>query len=104
MTGSPDEDFVLLSIKLVHSVHALTVFKVLGFLVKDKNNLKFLLACLHMQTQKVLPKARKNFCSGFPLLSLVDFLQVHIGIAGFQNNFLNHRRLSKQLVELQAAT
>jgi hypothetical protein len=43
-----------------------------------------------------------NFCSGFPLLSLVDFFQCTF-IAGFRNNFQDQRRVTEQLLETQAA-
>jgi hypothetical protein len=51
---------------------------------------------------KIVPKASSNFCSGFPLLSLVDFFQCTF-IAGFRNNFQDHRRVTEQLLETQAA-
>jgi hypothetical protein len=44
----------------------------------------------------------KGLLSGFPFLSLVDFL-LRIFMAGFRNNFQDYRRLSKRLLESQAA-
>ncbi len=51
--------------------------------------------------QKNVPKVASNFCSSFPLLSLIDFLQCTF-MAGFQtfseslrNNLKSHRRLSE---------
>jgi hypothetical protein len=38
----------------------------------------------------LFPKDASNFCSGSPLLSLVDFFQWTF-IAGFRNNFQDHR-------------
>jgi len=56
---------------------------------------------------KIVQKAASNFCSGFPTLSLVDFFQCTFFMAGFRknfrNNFQDHRHLSKQLLESQAA-
>jgi hypothetical protein len=43
-----------------------------------------------------------KFCFGFPSLSPIDFLQCTF-MDDFQNNFQNHRRLSEQLLESQAA-
>jgi hypothetical protein len=48
--------------------------------------MKFLLASLKTVLLKIVPKAASNFCSGFPLLSSVNFFQC-IFIAGFRNNF-----------------
>jgi hypothetical protein len=39
---------------------------------------------------------------GFPLPSLVNFFQCTF-IAGFRNNFQDHRRVTEQLLETQAA-
>jgi hypothetical protein len=58
--------------------------------------MKFLLASLkHLLILKIVPKAVSNFCSAFPLLSLVDFFQC-TSIAGY------HRWVSEQLLEAQA--
>jgi hypothetical protein len=60
--------------------------------------MKFLLASLkHLVILKIVPKAGSNICSGFPLLSQCTFM------AGFRNNFQDHRRVSEQLLETQAA-
>jgi hypothetical protein len=59
--------------------------------------MKFLLASL-----KTLTISNSKNCFGFPLLSLVDFFLCTF-IAGFQNNFQNHRRITEQLLETQAA-
>jgi hypothetical protein len=66
--------------------------------------MKFLLASLKTlpDYEKIVPKAASNFCSGFPLLSLVNFFQCTF-IAGFRNNFQDHRRVTEQLLETQAA-
>jgi hypothetical protein len=55
----------------------------------------------HLLFLKIVPKP-SNFCSGFPSLSLVDFLHCTF-MAGFQNNFEDHMRLSEQLLVSQAA-
>jgi hypothetical protein len=56
----------------------------------------------HLLNLKIVPKAASNFCSGFRLLLLVDFIQFTF-MAGFMNNFQESRRISEQLLELQAA-
>jgi hypothetical protein len=62
--------------------------------------MKFWLAFL--KTLKIVPKAASNVCSGFPLLSLVDFFLCTF-ITDFRNNFPDHRRVTKQILETQAA-
>jgi hypothetical protein len=59
--------------------------------------MKFLLASL-----KTLTGTNSKNCSGFPLLSFVDFFLCTF-IAGFRNNFQGHRRVTEQLLETQAA-
>ncbi len=52
------------------------VYKFLSCLFKRKTNVKFcLLLWKHLLIPKIVPKAASNFCSGFLLLSLVDFFQ-----------------------------
>jgi hypothetical protein len=72
-------------------VHKEMVFEFLDCLVQRKFNMKFF-----------VPKAAYKFCPGFPLLSLVNFFQCTF-IAGFRNNFQDHRRVTEQLLETQAA-
>ncbi len=57
------------------------VFTFVGCLVKGNTgntgtvNIKYPLASLKdLLMSKIVPKQRKNFCSAFPSLSLVDFL------------------------------
>jgi hypothetical protein len=57
--------------------------------------MKFLLASL-----KTL--ANYKSCSGFPLLSLVNFFLCRFP-AGFQNNIQNNRQVWEQLLKAQAA-
>jgi hypothetical protein len=66
--------------------------------------MKFLLDSLKTlaDSENCSEKAASNFCSGFPLLSLVYFFQCTF-IAGFRNNFQNHRQVSEQLLKAQAA-
>ncbi len=47
-------------------------------------------------------KLFRNLCSCFPSLSLVNFLQCTF-VGNFRNNFQDHRRLSEQLQDSQAA-
>jgi hypothetical protein len=55
--------------------------------------MRFLLASLNTLTNsKVVPKAASKFCSGFPLLSLINF---------FECRYI-HSRLSEQFSESQA--
>jgi hypothetical protein len=52
------------------------VLKFLACFVLENNQYEVLLASLKTLTVlilKVVPKAASNFCSGFPLLSLVNF-------------------------------
>jgi hypothetical protein len=71
------------------------------FLFKNKIKIKFLFASLkHFLIIDIVQKAGLNFCSGFPLLSLVDFLQCTF-IAGYKNSFQNQRRFLEQLLESQ---
>jgi hypothetical protein len=64
--------------------------------------MKFLLAILKTLTNsKIVPKAVTNFCSVFPLHTLVNFYQCTF-VAGFRNNFQDHRRVTEQLLEAQA--
>jgi hypothetical protein len=44
----------------------------------------------------IVVKATSNFCLAFPSFSLVNFLQCTF-LAGFGNNFQDHRRLLEQL-------
>jgi hypothetical protein len=80
------------------SVHAQMVFKFLACLVqfslfKRKLKIKFLPASLITLT---VLKAGQNFCTGFSLLSLVDFLQlVYIDRRLQKQFFKDHRRLSE---------
>ncbi len=54
--------------------------------------MKFLLASLkNLLILNIVPKATSNFCSGFSLLSLFDFLQCTYIKASFRNSFQNHR-------------
>ncbi len=69
-----------------------------SFLLNRKINGKFLLASL----KTLIASLIKFFCSCFPPLSLVEFFQCTF-MSGFRNNFQNHRRLSEQLLESQAA-
>jgi hypothetical protein len=66
--------------------------------------MKILLASLKTlpDSEEIVPKAVSNFCSGFPLLSLVNFFQCTF-IAGFRNNFQDRSRVMKQLLETQEA-
>ncbi len=60
------------------------------FFVQEKNKFKVFACFLETLTVliiKIVLKAAQNFCSGFPFLSLVDFLQCTL-TAGFRNNFL----------------
>jgi hypothetical protein len=66
---SPEEYF-LKAYKI--SLHAQMVFKVLVCLVLEKNQIEVFACFLKTLILKVVPKAASNFCSGFPLLSLVD--------------------------------
>jgi hypothetical protein len=77
------------------------VSKCLAFLVKEKNKYK-VSACSFKTTanRRIFQKATSNFCFGFPLLSLVDFLYIQDRLL---EQFQNHRRLSKQLLKSQAA-
>ncbi len=43
-----------------------------------------------LTNQKIVPKATKNLCSGFPSLSLEVYLQCTF-VAGFRNNFQNQQ-------------
>jgi hypothetical protein len=66
------------------------VFKLLASLVKEKINIKFLLASLKTLTNSYdCPKAASN-CSGLPSPSYVDFLQCTF-MVGFRNNFQDHQ-------------
>jgi hypothetical protein len=77
-------------------------FKCLASLVREKINIKFLLAYLTTLSNSYdRPKVSSN-CTGFPSLLLVDFLQCTF-MVGFRNNFQDYRRLSKQLLASQAA-
>jgi hypothetical protein len=49
----------------------------------------YLLFWKHLFILIIVPKAASNFCSGFPLLLLVDFFECTF-IVGFQNNFQCH--------------
>ncbi len=89
------------TVKSVLSVHALIVFKFLACLVQEKIKIKFLLTSLKTFTNS------KN-CS----VSRIKFLfwrffslnGVHCTfIASFRNNFQDHRRVTVQLLETQAA-
>ncbi len=64
--------------------------------------MKFLFAALKTVTNlKIVPKAASElFCSVFPLLLLVTFLQSACD-SQLLNNFQNHRQLSKQLLKSQ---
>jgi hypothetical protein len=73
------------------------VFKLLVCLVKEKNNYKASACGFETLIIKIVLKAVANFCSRFPCPSLVGFLQC-IFMAGFQNNYQDHRRLSEQLL------
>jgi hypothetical protein len=66
--------------------------------------MKFLLASLKKlpDSEKIVPKVASNFCSGIPLLSLVNFFQCTF-IAGFRNNFQDHSPVMEQLLETQEA-
>ncbi len=55
-----------------------------------------------LTNSKSCSKSRIKFLFRLSLLSLVDFLQCTF-MAGFRNNFQEHRRISEQLLELQAA-
>jgi hypothetical protein len=61
---------------------------------------KFLACLLKKKTSnsKDRSESRIKFLSGFPSLSLVNFLY-RIFMAGFWNNFQDHRRLPEQLLE-----
>ena len=72
------------------------LLKFLASLDQEKNKNE-VFACFFEKNLLILksaPKAASNFCSGFPLLSLVDFFQCTF-IAGFRTNFLDHRRVSE---------
>ncbi len=77
-------------------------FKFLHCLVpssREKNLMKLLLAFLKtLTTSKNFSESRITFLFGLPLRSLVDFFQCTF-IAGFRNNFQDHRRVLKQLLE-----
>jgi hypothetical protein len=81
------------------SVHAQMILKFSG-LFKREINIKFLLASLKtLSNSKNGPKTASNFCFGFPLLSLVDFLTCTL-MAGFRKSFQNHRKLSESQTKL----
>ncbi len=73
-------------------------------MLKRKINIKFPLCSLKTPTDnnsKDCSKSRNKFLFWLSL-SLVDFPQC-ILTAGIRNNFLDHRRLSEQILDLQAA-
>jgi hypothetical protein len=74
---------------------------VFNFLARQPRFCLLLLKTLN--NAKDCSNSRIRFCSGFPSLSLVDFVEWAI-IAGFGKNFQDHRQLPKQLLESQAAT
>jgi hypothetical protein len=58
--------------------------------------MKFLLASLKTLTiSKSCSEGRIKFLFRLPLISLVNFSNVPTFIAGFRNNFQNHKRVSK---------
>jgi hypothetical protein len=74
------------------------LFRLPGYLLKIKTNIRFLLAALkHLLILKIAPK-KPHKCSCFPSLSSVIFSKSTF-VAGFRNNFLEHMRLSEQLME-----
>ncbi len=100
-TGSPDEYFYWINKTLaVLSVNGL---KCLAFLVQDKIIMKCLLASLKVLTNfKDCSESCRRFLFGFLSLLLLNVLQGTF-MADFPNNFQDHRRLSEQLSESQAA-
>jgi hypothetical protein len=72
-------------------------------MVTRKINITFLLASWKALILKFVPKAAPNFFSGFPWLSLVDFLTGVHSFPAFRNRFQNQRRLTEQLLESQTA-
>jgi hypothetical protein len=89
------------SIHSVLSVHALMVFKFLACLVQEKIKIKFLLASLKtLKNSKKCSVSRSVpafLCSHWSNFSPCTF------IASFRNNFEDHRRVTEQLLETQAA-
>jgi hypothetical protein len=68
--------------------------------------MKFLIASLKTLLTvilKIVPKTALNICSGFLLLSLVDFFQVYTFIAGFRENFQHKWRVTDNFLETQVA-
>jgi hypothetical protein len=79
------------------------VFKLLAFLVQEKNYYEVLLASLKtLINSKNCSESRIKFLFWFSFALIGRFLQCTF-IVGFRNNFQDHRRVREQLLETQPA-
>jgi hypothetical protein len=102
--GSPEKIF-LKDFKIKSELSAHVVFNFLACLVKEKIKYQFLLGSLTttLTNSKDCSESRVKISVSAFLLSLIHFLQCTVDSWPISEQFQDHRRLSEQLLESQAA-